>query len=139
MPDLWISGDLSMETIFKAILPVDCNGWGGVCEIQKHGRKYHIQYGDKIGIEGKNRTYFLYQSMVMNMKINDIVPVMDKGSDYGFLHPPIWSKERHEKLRSCESAYNSDVIQYSIKETEWTEKYDQKHGIKTRYQEPVFT
>ena len=38
-------------------------------------------------------------------------------------------------LKSCESAYNSSVIQYGIKETLFTEAYDQKHGIKTHYYE----
>ncbi len=122
------------ETIFKAVLPIDSNGWGGPCEIQKHGKKYRVKFGDKVDPSiGKNHTYFHYQSMIMMMKQGDITPEIDQGSHFGFLHPTIRRHEWHESLRSCDSAYNSDIIQYSIKETTFTETYDQKHGIKTRY------
>ena len=122
------------EIIFRVVLPMDENGWGGQCEIQKRGKKYRVQYGDKIDPSiGKNHTYFHYQSMIMNMKRGDIIPEIDRGSQFGFLHPTIRRQEWHESLKSCESAYNSDVIQYSIKETAYTEAYDRKYGIKTRY------
>jgi hypothetical protein len=122
------------EIIFRATLPMDKNGWGGFCEIQKRGKKYRVQFGDKIDPSiGKNHTGFHYQTMTSMMKEADIIPEIDRGSEFGFYHMTVRRQEWHESLKSCESAYNSSVIQYSIKETAFTEAYDQKHGITTRY------
>ena len=52
------------EVIFRAELPLDCNGWGGHCEIQKRGKKYSVQFGDKVDPAiGKNHTSFHYQTL----------------------------------------------------------------------------
>lgn len=123
------------ETIFKAVLPVDYNGWGGNCEIQKRGKKFRIQWGEKIESVGKNGVHFQYQIMTSRMKECDIIPEVDQGKQYGLRHMPIRRMEWYDNLKSCESAYNSSVIQYGIKETIFTEAYDQKHGIETYYYE----
>lgn len=126
------------ELIFRAVLPVDCNGWGGNCEIQKHGKKYRIKWGDKTEIIGKNGVHFQYQIMTSRMKECDVIPEIDNGKQYGLTHMPVYRTSWYDNLKSCESAYNSDVIQYGIKETLFTVAYDQKHGITTHYMEPVF-
>lgn len=130
---VWVISDMK-EIIFKATFPEnEDHSFGGMVTMIKSGKRFIIERGGKTFNSGKNFAHFDYQALTCEMKRLDITPEIDNGAVAGFHHMAVYKPEWYAQFTG--HTLQSQVIQSGIKETEYTVKYDQKHGIKTRYHE----